>query len=145
MRPDALVTPNRKGHWSHRLSDANLTPCVYQPPLTLTQEVLDQLAQLSGASRLLLGAGLLANRYNVFRVGTLLVLTAVVGEVLRLEAIIQQGPSGQYFRSLAQQMIKLASSWNCTSVETSTRDPRVAKLMQLVGAKQVEWTVALEV
>lgn len=91
--------------------------------------------------------GVLAQAYQAYRVGTLLVLVAVVDQKLQLLGVLQQGRRGAFFRDLVVRLRQLAAAWHCTVIETSTTNPMVAELLLKVGSTPVatEWHLEMEV
>ena len=140
---DIAVVPSDTISWTQ--APALTSVLTYQQPATLLQSEINMLQALSGVDDLDLAMGLMGGNYQAYRLGTTLTLVKAVDNTLHIMAIIQHGKPGNYFRSLVRDLRRLAQSWNCRQVETSTEDIRIAKLLQVLGAVVIETTLALEV
>ena len=120
-------------------------PLVFQPAGGLSEQELEDLLELSGKERLDFFEGLLAQAYQAYRVGSILLMVSAVGEKLLVHGIIQQGAPGAANRSLAVNLRQLAKAWDCTRIETTTDSVRMRRLLELLGATVGSWNMVMEV
>lgn len=118
---------------------------IYVEPSQLPAPLLLELARQGHKEQADLAMGLLTKAYQVYVVGSIVVLVETREGVLYLDAVLQTGKPGAHMRSLLAGLKKLAKFWGLKEVQTTSDNASVIRLLKLFGSKVMSVNLKLEI